>query len=178
MFLTKDTTVCHVYDRAQFFLYNDPTLQDIEQDFTQEMISVEGIEVQGTTIGTDMYMMIQQLVFHAFRMLQQLAFHVQQTIQTTSVVDPHPCSDNDHVSVLPHEMTVTEPGENPTRTLTWKSLDFLNDIKCRTIDDRFPLPLWETFCCSSLGAPIPVLIGPPQQCVSSSFHYDTFGDHL
>jgi hypothetical protein len=59
-------------------------------------------------------------------------------------------------------MVVIEPGENPTRTLTWKSLVFLSHIKRRTNDDRFPLPLWETWFCSSLGVLIPVLIGPAQ----------------
>jgi hypothetical protein len=33
---------------------------------------------------------------------------------------------------------------------------------CRTIDDRFPIALWEVWFCSTLGVPIPVLIGPPQ----------------
>ena len=81
------------------------------------------------------------------RILQQLALHTQQTIQDTSVqdLDPRPCADNVHESVLPHEMAAIEPGENPTRTLTWKSLAFLSHIKCRTNDDRFPLPLWETW---------------------------------
>ena len=51
-------------------------------------------------------------------MLQQLAFHAQQTVQATIP----PCADNAHASVLPHEMMVIEPGENPTRTLTWKPL--------------------------------------------------------
>ena len=56
------------------------------------------------------------------RMIQQLDFHSQQIIEDTSVQDlePRPCDDNDHVSVLPHD---------------------LNHIKCRTNDDRFPLPL-------------------------------------
>ena len=63
----------------------------------------------------------------------------------------------------PTKWRASEPDENPTRTLTWKSLDFLNHIKCRTNDDRFPLPLWETWFCSSLGVPIPALIGPAQQ---------------
>jgi hypothetical protein len=113
-------------------------------------------------------------------MLQQLAFHAQQTIQATSVqdLDPRPCADNAHTSVLPHEMVAIEPGENPTRTLTWKSLAFLSHIKCRTNDDRFPLPLWETCLCSSLGVPILTLIGPAQQCACNAFHYDTYGDHL
>ena len=80
-------------------------------------------------------------------MLQQLDFHTQQTIQVTSVqdLDPRPYTDNAHMSVLSHAMTVIEPGENPTRTLTWKSLDFLSHINRRTNDDRFPLPLWETW---------------------------------
>ena len=57
------------------------------------------------------------------RMLQQLGFHTQQTIQVTmsdtSVqdLDPRPCADNVHESVLPHEMETIEPGENPTRRL-------------------------------------------------------------
>ena len=111
---------------------------------------------------------------------QQLTFHVQQIIQTSSVqdLDPHPCADNAHTSVLPHELESIEPGENPTRTLTWKSLTFLNHIKRRTNDDRFPLPLWETWFCSNLGVQIPTLIDPPQQCACNSFHYDTYGDHL
>ena len=77
------------------------------------------------------------------RILQQLARHTQQTIQGTSTqdLDPHPCVDSTHVSVLPHEMMTIEPGENPTRTLTWKSLSYLNHIKRRINDDRFPLPL-------------------------------------
>ena len=75
-------------------------------------------------------------------MLQRLAFHAQQTIQVTSVqdLDPRPCADNPHASVLPHEMEAIEPGEDPTRTLTWKSLAFPSHIKRRTNDDRFPLP--------------------------------------
>jgi hypothetical protein len=51
-----------------------------------------------------------------------------------------------HVSVLPFEMTTIEPGDGeiPTRTLSWKPLDFLNHIKLLTMDtDRFPLSLWE-----------------------------------
>jgi hypothetical protein len=55
-------------------------------------------------------------------------------------VDSRPFADNTHVSVLPHEMSDIEPDESPTRTLTWKSLAFLNYIKRRTNDDRFPLP--------------------------------------
>ena len=113
-------------------------------------------------------------------MLQQLTFHAQKTIPGTSILDldPRPCSDNDHTSVLPHEMTDIEPGESPTRTFTWKSLAFLSHIKRRTNDDRFPRPLWETWFCSSLGVPMPPLIGPPQQCECNVFEYDLYGDHL
>ena len=55
-------------------------------------------------------------------MIQQLGFHTQQTTQSTSVqdLDPRPCVDNAHESVLPHEMSAIEPGD---------------------IDDRFPLGL-------------------------------------
>ena len=46
------------------------------------------------------------------RMIPQLGFHSQQTIKTTSVqdLDPRPYSNNDHTSVLIHEM-------NPVKTL-------------------------------------------------------------
>ena len=37
------------------FLQNDPDLQDIANDFTPEMFSVQGIEVLGTPLGTDVY---------------------------------------------------------------------------------------------------------------------------
>ncbi len=55
MILTKNPTVWHVYERAQQLLQNDPDLQDIANDFTQEMFTVQGIEVLGTPLGTDFY---------------------------------------------------------------------------------------------------------------------------
>ena len=45
MFLAKGTTARHVYQRAEFFLQTDPSLQDIAHDFTFNMFSVEGIEI-------------------------------------------------------------------------------------------------------------------------------------
>jgi hypothetical protein len=98
------------------------------------------------------------------RMIQQLVFHTQQTIKTTSTqdLDPRSLTSNDHPSVLPFEMYVLEPGETPSRPLTWKPFPFLIHIKCRTNDDRFPLSLLEVWFSSSLGVPIPVLIGPSQ----------------
>jgi hypothetical protein len=77
-------------------------------------------------------------------------------------------------------METIEPddGEIPTRKLTWKPLGFLRHIMCRTIDDRFPIVLWEVWFCSTLGVPIPALIGPPQQCACNDFRYDSYGDHL
>ena len=71
------------------------------------------------------------------RMLQQLAFHKQQTIKATIFqdLDPRPCANNAHSSVLAHEMADIEPGEIPSRTLTWKPLVFLSHIKHRTNDD-------------------------------------------
>jgi hypothetical protein len=114
------------------------------------------------------------------RMLQQLAIHTQQIVKATSTqdLDPLPLASNDHPSVLPFEMYALEPGETPSRTRNWKSLGFLSHIKCRTNGDRFPLSLWEVWFCSTLGVPIPVLIGPSQECVCNVFHYDSFGDHL
>ena len=45
----------HVYERAQYFLHNDPDLQNIVNDFSPEMFTTTGIEVLGTPIGTDDY---------------------------------------------------------------------------------------------------------------------------
>ncbi len=55
-------------------------------------------------------------------------------------------------------MMVIEPGETPTRILNWKPrgpTSFIRHIQPRSHDDRFPLPLWETWFCQSLGVPIP-----------------------
>ena len=80
-------------------------------------------------------------------MLQQLAFHAPQIIKETSTrdLDPLALANNDHPSVLPYEMFALEPGDPPSRTLTWKPLGFLSHIKRRTNDDRLPLSLWEVW---------------------------------
>ena len=79
------------------------------------------------------------------RMLEQMALHAPQTIKATSTqdLDPLPLANNNHPSVLPHEMYALEPGDPPSRTLSWKSLGFLSHVKRLTNDDRFPLTLWE-----------------------------------
>ena len=112
-------------------------------------------------------------------MLQQLTFHKQQSIKATSIqdLDPRPCANNAHESVLAHEMAAIEPSENPSRTLTWKPLAFLSHIKRRTNDDLFSISQWESFFCSSLGVPTPALLGPAQQCACNDFSYDTYWDH-
>jgi hypothetical protein len=90
-------------------------------------------------------------------MLEQLVLLTPKTFHTTSKQDlsPRPCSVNDHPSVLTHEMMVIEPGEKPTLMLTWKTTSFLSHIQTRSHDDLFPVPLWETWFCQSLGVPIP-----------------------
>jgi hypothetical protein len=55
MILAKGPTARHVYERAQHFLQNDPDLQGIANDFTTVMFTVQGIEVLGTPLGTDVY---------------------------------------------------------------------------------------------------------------------------
>jgi hypothetical protein len=59
-------------------------------------------------------------------------------------LNPRPCAVNDHPSVLAHEMMAIEPGEKPTRMLTWKTTSFLSHIQPRSHEDHFPIPLWET----------------------------------
>ncbi|MCG3769725.1 MAG: hypothetical protein JW384_00855 [Nitrosomonadaceae bacterium] len=114
------------------------------------------------------------------RMLEQWALHKPQKIRATSThdLDPPPLAANDHPSVLPHEMFALEPGDPPSRTLTWKPLGFLSHVKRRTSDDRLPLSLWEVWLCTQLGVPIPDLIGHLRQCPCNAFQIDCFGDHL
>ncbi len=47
-------------------------------------------------------------------------------------------------------------------------------------DDRFPIPLWETWFCQSLGVPIPVLLGNPTMSLSSISIWPVRcnGDHI
>ena len=76
-------------------------------------------------------------------------------------------------------MMVVEPGENPTHMLTWKTTSFLSHIMSLSQDDRFPMSLWETSFCSSLGVPIPTLLGNPQLCPSCrKFSFDPYDDHI
>jgi hypothetical protein len=113
-------------------------------------------------------------------MLQQLTFHKKQTIKATRIqdLDPMPCADNAHESVLAHEMAAIEPSEIPSRTLAWTPLDYLSHIKRRSNDDRFLASQWEALICSILDLPTPALLGPSQQCTCNAFAYDNFGDHL
>ncbi len=114
------------------------------------------------------------------RMLEEMALHVSQTIKATSTqdLDPLPLSSNNYPSVLPHEMYALEPGDTPSRILSWKPLGFLSHVKRRSNDDRFPLALWEVWFCSHLGVPIPELIGSLRQCPCNAFQIDYFGVHL
>jgi hypothetical protein len=45
-------------------------------------------------------------------------------LQVFKTLNPRPCADNAHASVLTFEMTVIEPddGEIPTRKLSWKQV--------------------------------------------------------
>jgi hypothetical protein len=65
------------------------------------------------------------------RMLEQLALRTPKSFHTTSEQDlsPRPCVVNDHPFVLTHEMMTIEPGEKPTRMLTWKPTVFISHIQ-------------------------------------------------
>ncbi len=114
------------------------------------------------------------------RILQQLTLHSHQIIKTTSTqdLDPRPLTNNDHPSILPFEIHDIETGETPSHILKWIPLGFLSHIKRRTIGDRFPLSLWEVWFFSTLGVPIPELIGPSHRCSCNAFDYDVCGDHF
>jgi hypothetical protein len=93
-------------------------------------------------------------------------------------LNPRTCTVNDHPSVLTHEMMEIEPGEKSTHILTWKTTDFLNHIHPRFHEDHFPIPLWETWFCQSLGVPIPSFLENPRQCPCRQFSFDPYGDHI
>jgi hypothetical protein len=109
-----------------------------------------------------------------------LALCTPKTFHTTIEQDlnPRPCTVNDHPSVLAHEMMAIDPGEKPTRMLTWKTTSFLYHIQPRSHEDRFPIPLWETWFCQSLGVPIPALLENPRQCPCRQFSFDPYDDHI
>ena len=111
---------------------------------------------------------------------EQLGLHTPLTIHVTNEQDLNPRSFavNDHPFVWTNEMLTIEPGENPTHMLTWKTTTFLSHIMTRSHDDRFPIPLWETWFCSSLGVPIPVFLVNPRQCPCRQFSFDPYGDHI
>ena len=69
-----------------------------------------------------------------------------------------------------------EPGENPSRKVTWKPTVWISHIMCRSHDDRLPMPVWEEWFCSTLGVPIPALVENPRPCACQ--HFDIHGDHL
>ncbi len=83
-------------------------------------------------------------------------------VTSTQNLDPRPLTVNHHVSVLPYKMYSLEPGETPSLILNGKRLGFLIHIKCRINDDRFPLSLWQVWFYSTLGVPMPALIGTSQ----------------
>jgi hypothetical protein len=74
-------------------------------------------------------------------MLEQMALHAPQIIRATSTqdLDPLPLASNNYPSALPYEMYALEPGDIPSRILSWKALGFLSHVKRRSNDDRFPL---------------------------------------
>ncbi len=63
--------------------------------------------------------------------------HAPQITKATSTqdLDPLPLASNDYPSVLPHEMYALEPGDIPSRILSWKALEFLSHVKRRSNDD-------------------------------------------
>ncbi len=91
---------------------------------------------------------------------------------------PRPSSVNDHPSVLSHEMMTIEPGEKSTHILTWKTTTFISHIQSRSHDDHFPIPLWETWFCQSLGVPISTFLENSRQCPCRQFSFDHYGDHI
>jgi hypothetical protein len=74
------------------------------------------------------------------------------------------------------------PSKTPgARTLTLgllQTMTILIHIKCRSNDDHFSSPQWESFFFSILGVSTPALLGPAQPCACNAFAYDPFGDHL
>ncbi len=103
MFLGKVTTTSsQVYDRTQFqsFLQNDPSLQDIEQDFTLNVFAVEGIKVLGTPLGTDTYIKTY-VTQNCLKIIRDVEKHDLLTeAMCAVVVSKTSCKDRNH-RILP-----------------------------------------------------------------------------
>ena len=77
MFLAKGTTDRQVYERSHFFLQNDPSLQDIAHNFTLNMFSVQGIEVMGTPIGADTYIIsARPILYEHLHSIRERKFYI------------------------------------------------------------------------------------------------------
>ena len=72
------------------------------------------------------------------RMFEQLTLRTPLTIDVSKEqdLDPRSCSNIEHPSVLACEMMVIEPGEKPSRNLTWKPTSWITHIMRRSHDDH------------------------------------------
>ena len=64
---------------------------------------------------------------------------------------------------LSQEMRPLEPSHEDAgpRVLTWKPLAWLAQIRATDDDEQWPLDLWQTFYCSTIGLHLPVVAAQP-----------------
>ncbi len=67
--------------------------------------------------------------------------------------------------------------KSPHTSLLGNLQYFIIHIQPRSYDHSFPIPLWETWFCQSLGVPIPALL-ENRQCPCRQFNFDHYGDQI
>ena len=85
-------------------------------------------------------------------MAEQMPLHATQTYETTA-----------QDSTLREEMQALEPAHDgaKTRELKFKPLGWLAQIRATDDDEQWPLDLWQTFYCSTIGLHLPVVAAQP-----------------
>ena len=115
-------------------------------------------------------------LFSGTRQMEQLSLHCPQKIVAT-----------EDSSALREEMRALEPQEEnaKARNLIWKPMSWLGHISPKGPEAAWVLPLWQTFVCTALGVPVPVLAALPTQpnlprvkCGCKQFDLDFYGDHV
>ena len=83
-------------------------------------------------------------------------------------------------STLREEMRALEPAHEDAkpRTLKIKPMGWLSQIRATDDDESWPLDLWQSFFCSTIGLPLPIVAAQPStRCGCGRWYLDQYGDH-
>ena len=83
-------------------------------------------------------------------------------------------------STLREELRALEPAHDDAkpRTLKIKPMGWLSQIRATDDDESWPIDLWQSFFCSTIGLPLPVVAAQPStRCGCGRWYLDQYGDH-